>query len=332
MSVGNLYTKSVKAASEASQSSGLTTLISTQLGTKPGLNAANNFSNSNSFPAITVDGMGIGLGGFLNSGVYNVSCGNNIMPLNQGSYSVALGHYSLHAATGVDGCIAIGYNSQVMVTTGSYNTAVGLGTLSGATTGTNNTALGNSALSLNTAYSNTTGIGNNAQVGGNNQLRLGDTTVTVYTQSGSVSASDIRDKADIRDTVLGLDFIKSLRPVDYKWDIRLDYAPSPPPLVGPDATPEEREAYTQAVQEYIFKSKPENLVHDGTHKRSRYHHGLIAQEVGALGVDFGGYQNFEVNGGEALQAVVYEELIAPMIKAIQELSAENKMLKAHLGL
>nr|WP_285864323.1 tail fiber domain-containing protein [Lederbergia lenta] len=126
----------------------------------------------------------------------------------------------------------------------------------------------------------------------------------------------MRDKVDIRDTVLGLDFIKKLRPVDFKWDYRDDYIE-----VDPD------------------DGTVTKLPKDGSKKGSRYHHGLIAQEVKALidatGTDFGGFQDHQVNGGEDLYTIGYEELIGPLVKAVQELSkrldtaeTEIKALKA----
>ena len=73
---------------------------------------------------------------------------------------------------------------------------------------------------------------------------------------------------------------------------------------------------------------------DGSRKRNRYHHGLIAQEVksvsDSLGIDFAGYQDHKVNGGGDVLSIGYTELIAPMIKAMQELAAENAQLKARL--
>jgi hypothetical protein len=98
--------------------------------------------------------------------------------------------------------------------------------------------------------------------------------------------------------------------------MREDYRP---PAPGPNATPEEIAAWQEAC-------KLANITHDGTHTRTRYHHGLIAQEVkqtmDAMGVDFGGYQDHTIKGGDAVLSLGYEELIAPLIKAIQELKAE----------
>jgi hypothetical protein len=77
------------------------------------------------------------------------------------------------------------------------------------------------------------------------------------------------------------------------------------------------------------------LTHDGTHKRSRYHHGLIAQEVKAVveaqGIDFGGYQDHKIKGGDDVLSLGYGELIAPMIKAIQELTARLEAAEAEIA-
>ena len=82
------------------------------------------------------------------------------------------------------------------------------------------------------------------------------------------------------------------------------------------------------MDEWLESVKLDNLTHDGTHTRNRYHHGLIAQEVQDLGIDFGGFQDHKINGGQDVLSIGYDELIAPMIKAIQELKAEIELLKA----
>ena len=48
----------------------------------------------------------------------------------------------------------------------------------------------------------------------------------------------------------------------------------------------------------------------------------------SMGVDFAGYQDHKVNGGKDVLSIGYEELIGPLIKAVQELSAEVQQLKA----
>ena len=46
-----------------------------------------------------------------------------------------------------------------------------------------------------------------------------------------------------------------------------------------------------------------------------------------LNIDFGGYQDHKVNNGADRLTIGYDELISPMIKAIQELSARVKQLE-----
>jgi hypothetical protein len=71
---------------------------------------------------------------------------------------------------------------------------------------------------------------------------------------------------------------------------------------------------------------------DGSKVGKRFHHGLIAQEVEALitetGIDFGGFQNHSLNGGSDVLSIGYDELIAPLIKAVQELSQRVKVLES----
>ena len=89
----------------------------------------------------------------------------------------------------------------------------------------------------------------------------------------------------------------------------------------------------------VRKTKKElvidSLPKDGSKKRNRYHHGPIAQEVKQLidetGVDFGGFQDHSHNGGSDVYSIGYSELIAPLIKAVQELSAEVESLRAQIN-
>lgn len=163
---------------------------------------------------------------------------------------------------------------------------------------------------------NCTCIGFATGVTGDYQVQLGNASTTVYVYGTVQNRSDIRDKADIRDTILGLDFINKLRPVDFKWDIR--------------------ESYIDVDDKGNQIKNPE----DGSRKRKRYHHGLIAQEVEALlkamGIDFGGYQDHSINGGSDVKSLGYDEFIAPIIKSVQELSAkvqslENKIKEMELS-
>jgi hypothetical protein len=109
--------------------------------------------------------------------------------------------------------------------TGNSNTALGVNALMNASSCSNATALGRNALDgVNSqGWGNITGVGAASQVTGTNQLQLGDSNTTSFAYGTVQNRSDIRDKGDVRDTVLGLDFINALRPVDFKWNYREDY-------------------------------------------------------------------------------------------------------------
>lgn len=234
---------------------------------------------------------------------------------------------------------ALGVNALVSLTSGTSNTAIGPGALYSNTSGIGNAAIGNFALGYNTSgtgntafgdsagsgvitYNNTSCFGSDAQVTGSNQVQLGNSGTTTYVYGTVQNRSDERDKADVTDTVLGLDFILTLRPVDYKLDMREDYKTPMP------TDPAEMPAWIEA-------NKLSNIVRDGSKKRTRKHHGFLAGEVKAaadmLGVDFGGYQDHSINGGEDVKSLGYDELIAPMVKAMHELKAEIEALKIQLN-
>jgi len=268
------------------------------------------------------------------SGYSNTAIGTSALQANTtGYYNTAIGNSSQGTSTTTTGNTSLGAFSLYDANVGNQNTAIGYGALENNSTGLNNTALGHAALNTNTTFQNVIGIGANSVVTGSNELQLGATYNTVYSQSAVVVRSDLRDKTEVRDTVLGLDFVNSLRAVDYKWDMREDYKSEMPSRLNEDATEEEKEAHKILMDEWIESCKPDNLTHDGTHIRSRYHHGLIAQEVQDViqssGVDFGGFQDHKVGGGYDVLSIRYEELIAPMIKAIQELTARINVLEGN---
>ena len=168
-----------------------------------------------------------------------------------GNFNVALGAGSLSSPTTADGNTATGVNALAQTTTGFDNTANGRQALSSNTGGINNVALGSGALNNNTGGNNNVALGsatmqantfgfNNiaigflANVAGNNlsnamaigahsvvdasnHVRIGDTNVTqIGGQVAWTNLSDRREKKDIRDISLGLEFVLSLRPVEYR--------------------------------------------------------------------------------------------------------------------
>ena len=269
--------------------------------------------------------IGIGNGALRSNttGIRNVALGGWALSSNTTGYNnTASGAGALQNNTTGYSNTASGVAALNNNTTGYSNTASGVHALYNNTTGTNNTASGVNALYNNTTFSNVSGFGFNSQVTGSNQVQLGDSATITYVYGTVQNRSDIRDKADIRDTVLGLDFIQSLRPVDYRWDMREDYKPERPELEVPKIEDEEYEVkkaeYDLLMAEWLEGCKHENIIRDGSKKRTRYHQGFIAQEVMALGVEFGGIQDHSIEGGDDVLSIGYDELIAPMVKAIQE--------------
>lgn len=277
-------------------------------------------------------------------GSYNVGVGNEAGGYSTGSANCVLGYQALRGSTGIttgDYNCAFGYQALTSATSGTANTGVGYLALSICTTGGRNIAVGglslnsvvssnyNTAIGYGSAVGHGTGnrntylgyfagqtsdvgtttesrtnctlVGSFTSVTGDNQVQLGDSATTTYVYGTVQTRSDARDKADVRDTLLGLDFVSALRPVDFRWDYRVDYGEGGK---------------------------------DGSKKRSRFHHGLIAQEVAeviaATGIDFGGYQNHAISGGDDVLSIGYEELVGPLIKSIQQLKALNDTLAARV--
>lgn len=82
--------------------------------------------------------------------------------------------------------------------------------------------------------------------------------------------------------------------------------------------------YEQAVAAWDAANQLSAIVRDGSKKRVRYHHGFNSQDVWAvaheLGVDFGGFQNHAIAGGQDIKTLGYQEFIAPLVRAVQQLN------------
>ena len=250
----------------------------------------------------------------------NTAIGLNALEnLTSGAENVSIGVGSSKALISGYQNVSIGNNSLFTTTASTASVGIGYQSLDSQTTGYLNTAIGHDSLTALTTYYNCTGLGANTAVTGNNQVQLGDAATTTYAYGAVQNRSDERDKADIKNTEIGLEFIKQLRPVDYRWNYREDYK---------ETVTIENEDGTRQKQTITHEN-------DGSKKRTRFHHGLIAQEVkqvaDTLGVDFGGYQDHKIAGGEDVLSIGYMELIAPMIKAIQQLNAKIELLESKLG-
>ena len=190
---------------------------------------------------------------------------------------------------------------------GNYNTAVGSSALRCNTTGNCNVAVGRyAAINIETGVNNIIAVGHCAitsTTSGHSVWGNSGNNVCNCVYAAWSNVSDCRDKANIKTlpSTLGIEFIKKLRPVSFNWD--------------------NRETYVRECK-YEYGTKDGNLV--GT----KEHYGLIAQELKSvldeLNVKFDGLGHDDDKDAYRL---TYEELIAPIIKAIQEQQVQIEFLK-----
>lgn len=130
----------------------------------------------------------------------------------------------------------------------------------------------------------------------------------VWAANGTIQTSDERQKTEIVESDLGLSFINALRPVSYKFKVGANVV-----NVIDKGVDEDGKRITETVV------TPRAGV--------RNHYGLIAQEVKtAVGdKDFGGYVHDQETDEIGLR---YDEFIAPLIKAVQELTKRVEMLES----
>ena len=229
--------------------------------------------------------------------------------------NVALGSGTMVAAiNGANHNVAIGRHSQAGNISGDFNISVG--SLSGdtITTGTHNILLGyhSEASAVDVTYEIVIGTGvdsSNAFAGaGTETVKIGRASDFITCDFGENAtwshSSDIRIKKDIEDSELGLSFINDLRPVIYKKKAPSEY---PKEFTGYDENETERK------------------------NPDKKHYGFIAQEVKEA-MDKAGHSEFPVwsEGKDGMQELGETELITPLIKAVQELSAEVASLKEQL--
>ncbi len=161
-----------------------------------------------------------------NTGNGNTAVG--YMPLrnnSSGNYNSAFGISSLYLNTTGSDNSAVGSYSLTSNTTGYENSAFGRSTLYANTTGFRNSAFGTSAGSFISSGSNLTCIGYNAQPtsgSANNQITLGNNQITSLRCNVTTitSLSDARDKKNIMELDLGIDFLMKIKPRQFNWDKR----------------------------------------------------------------------------------------------------------------
>ena len=274
----------------------------------------------------------------LTDGAQNVAVGyQSLSGCTTGKRNTALGYQSIYSNMNVgDANTAVGFSSLYSLNPSSdddgYNTAQGAFSGYYITTGQHNTMLGYATASTGsinlTTGSGNTFIGSLAQasaVGVSDEIILkagtdavsgaGTETIKIGVDSDFITndfgenatwthSSDKRIKKDIKDNTLGLDFINDLRTVTFKKKAPSEY-------------PKEFDSYNETKTE---RKSPD-----------RVNYGFIAQEVKAS-MDKSGHSKFPVwkENTDTMQELGETELITPLVKAIQELTAKVKELEAKL--
>jgi len=282
--------------------------------------------NSGNFSMTTDPGLNTGIGHStlmnLSNGVYNTALGfkalfsntagsnndavgvNSLFNNTSGNSNIALGNRSLFNNTTGDHNIAIGVGALDSSTTGGSNIGIGANTLNLLISGNNNTALGILSGTLLTSGSNNTVIGYDAELltpTTSNQITLGNSSISslrcnVQTIS---SLSDMRDKKNIKDLNLGIDFIMKLKPREFNWD--------------------KREWY-------------EGNNSDGSKMSEVPTAGFIAQELDNVQMSQNAdWLNLVLKENPDRMEASYGNLLPVMVKAIQDLKTENDELREEIG-
>jgi hypothetical protein len=208
--------------------------------------------------------------------------------------------------------VSVGSQAGHSLVGGGSNTMLGLAAGANITSGTGNTMIGRQAyvsansvtdeIVLKAGTDNVTG-------GGTETIRIGVDSDYITNDFGEnatwTHSSDRRVKKDIKDNELGLDFINKLKTRNFKKKAPSEY-------------PEEFEQYNPNTTE---RKNPD-----------RIHYGFVAQEVKEA-MDKVGHSEFPVwkENRDGMQELGEAELITPLVKAVQELSSENKELKDELN-
>ena len=151
--------------------------------------------------------VGSNAGDATDGGTNNVGVGHGALSANCGGSNTGIGHQALSVCT-ANNNTAVGQNAQVLVTSGAQNTSLGAYALQTTTTGTYNIGIGYNSNSSSSTASGQCTLGD----GNISNLRCNDQSIS--------SLSDSRDKTDVIDSPYGLDFINTVRPVQFKWESR----------------------------------------------------------------------------------------------------------------
>ena len=243
------------------------------------------------------------------SGVHNSAFGTQSLQFNtSGKYNTAFGSYSQQQnITGTENT-SIGSYSLQNTTSGTRNTSVGYSSGAGNGSDSFNTALGAYAVT-NVGYSNATAIGYATTVSSDNTVRIGNNSVTsIGGYSNWSNVSDGRFKTNVREDVVGLDFILKLRPVTYRLDM-------------------------DAIARFNKLPDSLRLIQAEQLKAKEIQSGFIAQEVeqAAIASKYNFHGVEKPKNENSHYGLRYAEFVVPLVKAMQEqqqiLEAQNNRIE-----
>jgi len=279
-----------------------------------GKNALNSTGTANLTGTVAIGynaGTAINHAAALSSTLVGYLCGDSI---TSGAGNSAFGYEALTAQS-VNGWNAAFGNYSAHAHTGAYSTFLGTKAGENLTSGNNaihigfNTAA--SAVDVDSEYviGAGTSFSDGLTGGGTETIRIGVSTDYITNDFGEnatwTHSSDRRVKKNIEDNDLGLGFIEKLRTRKFQKKAPSEY-------------PEEFEQHNSDTTE---RKNPD-----------RIHYGFVAQEVKEA-MDSVGHSEFPVwkENRDGMQELGETELITPLVKAVQELSLENKELKDELN-
>lgn len=241
------------------------------------------------------------------SGYRNTAFGYQSLYSNNGLYNVAIGYESLKLNTSGYSNTAIGYNSMYSNVDGRFNTAIGLSALYNNVNGFDNVATGIQSLFNNISGDKNTANGRESLsllTTGNNNIGIGY-LANVPTATGS---NQVRI-GNTAITYAGTQVAWSVTS-DRRWKENIQ-----PSNLGLN--------FINDLKPVFYTRKNDET------KKVEY--GIIAQELEASLEKFGANTNGIITkDDEGMYSVRYNDLLAPMIKAIQEQQAMIEELKAEI--
>lgn len=239
-----------------------------------------------------------------NLGQQNVAIGSEALKLNSnGSQNSAIGFKSLQLNSSGNNNVAHGASTLLYNNVGANNTAIGTNALSSNTSGKNNTAVGFESISKNNTGSDNTAIGNNS----------GPTVSNVSNSTAIGNGATVGESNTIQLGNTAVTAISGQVPFTTTSDRR----------------------YKENIQsislglDFVNKLHPVEYIRKNNEFKTK-EWGVIAQELqqSLQEVD---YINAGIvqqdNSKDKMLSVRYTDLIAPIIKAIQELTVQNKKLE-----